>query len=67
MLRLECLLASHAASLNLPDEINVEHILPQTPAKTSQWIKNFTEEQRDQWGTADARSVTHWPQQRVVR
>ena len=49
LLRLEYLLASHAAPLNLPDEISVEHILPQTPGKTSQWIKDFTEEQREAW------------------
>ncbi|SBT05955.1 conserved hypothetical protein [Candidatus Propionivibrio aalborgensis] len=49
LLRLEYLLASHAAPLNLPDEISVEHILPQTPAKASQWVKGFTEEQREEW------------------
>ena len=49
LLRLEYLLASHAAPLNLPDEISVEHILPQTPSKTSQWLKDFTEEQCDAW------------------
>ena len=41
LLRLEYLLASHAAPLNLPDEISVEHIMPQTPGKTSQWLKDF--------------------------
>ncbi len=49
LLRLEYLLTSHAAPLNLPDEISVEHILPQTPGKTSQWLKDFTEEQRNAW------------------
>ncbi|WP_281913416.1 HNH endonuclease family protein [Massilia varians] len=49
LLRLEYLLASHAAPLNLPNEISVEHILPQTPGKDSQWIRDFTEEQRDAW------------------
>ena len=49
LLRLEYLLASHAAPLNLPDEISVEHILPQTPSATSQWVKDFTEEQRECW------------------
>lgn len=49
LLRLEYLLASHAAPLNLPDEISVEHILPQTPDKASQWIKDFTEDQREAW------------------
>lgn len=49
LLRLEYLLSSHAAPLNLPDEISVEHILPQTPGKASQWHKDFTEEQRETW------------------
>ncbi len=47
LLRLEYLLASHAAPLNLPDEISVEHILPQAPAATSKWVKDFTDAQRD--------------------
>lgn len=49
LLRLEYLLASHAAPLNLPDEISVEHILPQTPSKTGQWVKDFTDDQQDTW------------------
>lgn len=49
LLRLEYLLASHAAPLNLPDEISVEHILPQNPDKASQWVKDFTESQREDW------------------
>jgi hypothetical protein len=49
LLRLEYLLASHAAPLNLPDEISVEHILPQTPGKASQWLKDFTDAQREVW------------------
>jgi hypothetical protein len=49
LLRLEYLLASHAAPLNLPDEISVEHILPQTPAKASQWVIDFSEEDREVW------------------
>ena len=49
LLRLEYLLASHAAPLNLPDEISVEHILPQTPGKASQWLKDFTDDQREAW------------------
>lgn len=49
LLRLEYLVASHSAPLNLPDEISVEHILPQTPSATSQWVKDFTEEQREYW------------------
>lgn len=49
LLRLEYLLASHAAPLNLPDEISVEHILPQNPDGASQWVKDFSETQRETW------------------
>ncbi|AVD88554.1 DUF262 domain-containing protein [Pseudomonas sp. SWI44] len=49
LLRLEYLLASHAAPLNLPDDISVEHILPQNPDGASQWVKDFNEEQREIW------------------
>lgn len=49
LLRLEYLLASHAAPLNLPDDISVEHILPQNPDGASQWVKDFNEEQRETW------------------
>lgn len=49
LLRLEYLLASHAAPLNLPDDISVEHILPQSPDGASQWVKDFNEEQRETW------------------
>lgn len=49
LLRLEYLLASHAAPLNLPDDISVEHILPQTPNKAGQWARDFTEDQQDTW------------------
>ena len=49
LLRLEDLLASHAAPLNLPDEISVEHILPQTLSKAGQWVKDFTDDQQNTW------------------
>jgi len=49
LLRLEYLLASHAAPLNLPDDISVEHILPQNPGGASQWVIDFSEEQREVW------------------
>jgi len=49
LLRLEYLLAHHAAPLNLPDEISVEHILPQHPSEASQWFEDFTDAQRENW------------------
>ncbi len=32
-----------------PGRITVEHILPQTPTKDSEWIKRFSEEERIEW------------------
>jgi len=29
--------------------ITIEHILPQNPLENSEWIKNFTEKERDEW------------------
>jgi hypothetical protein len=49
LLRLECLYFNHTSILNLPDELSVEHILPQTPASTSQWVHAFSESDRNQW------------------
>jgi len=30
-------------------KITVEHILPQTPDKDSEWVSNFNEKERDEW------------------
>lgn len=49
LLRLEYLLSSHSALLNLPDEISVEHILPQTPPASSLWMKDYSAEQQECW------------------
>ena len=49
LLRLEYVLATHAAPLNIPDEISVEHILPQSIEKLSQWGRDFTEAQHEYW------------------
>lgn len=31
------------------NQMSVEHILPQTPKENSQWVKDFTLEQREEW------------------
>lgn len=49
LLRLEFLLFNHEGPLSLPDQISIEHILPQTPRKNSQWVNDFTPEQRELW------------------
>jgi len=49
LLRLERLYFSHSSALNLPDELSVEHILPQNPAAKSSWYKDFKPEQLELW------------------
>jgi uncharacterized protein with ParB-like and HNH nuclease domain len=49
LLRLEHIYFLHSSSLNLPDELSVEHILPQKPAVESQWAQDFTQEQQEFW------------------
>ncbi|MBC7334267.1 MAG: HNH endonuclease, partial [Actinobacteria bacterium] len=29
--------------------ITIEHVLPQEPAEESEWCKNFTEDERNEW------------------
>jgi hypothetical protein len=49
LLRLEHLYFNHSSVLNLPDELSMEHILPQTPAATSTWSQDFTPAQHEKW------------------
>ncbi len=49
LLRLENLNWDQLPSdLNLPDELSVEHIMPQNPAEKSQWVNDFKGEQ-ERW------------------
>ena len=47
MLKLDCILHGHTTKLDFPSTISIEHILPQTPKVGSQWLQDFTEEERD--------------------
>jgi len=49
LLRLENLYFNHSSVLNLPDELSVEHILPQTPSPTGYWSQTFTPVQQEEW------------------
>jgi hypothetical protein len=49
LLRLEYLYFNHSSVLNLPDDLSVEHILPQNPALTSCWTQDFTALEQEQW------------------
>lgn len=49
LMRLEYLYFNHSSVLNLPDDLSVEHILPQNPASTSRWTQDFTAADQAQW------------------
>ncbi len=37
------------SKLNPPDTISIEHILPQKPDPSSQWCKDFSDDDREKW------------------
>ena len=49
LLRLDSALANDPGASYDHNLITVEHVLPQTPNENSDWLKNFTEEEREHW------------------
>lgn len=49
LLRLDSLIAGNPGASYTHKIITVEHVLPQNPKSTSQWVQDFSEEQRSQW------------------
>jgi hypothetical protein len=49
LLRLDSLLAANPGASYAHKVITVEHVLPQNPKDDSQWVVDFTEEQRAHW------------------
>lgn len=49
LFKIDVLLASPDTRLQVPTQMSVEHILPQTPDSSSQWCKDFSEEDRQVW------------------
>lgn len=47
--KLEYLRLGNTQKINIPKHISVEHILPQNPEENSQWVKDFSEEERKEW------------------
>lgn len=41
--------ADHSSIFPDLSQISTEHILPQSPESISQWVKDFTEDQREEW------------------
>ena len=48
LLKLDYYYQNHDQKMHF-ETLSVEHILPQNPAEDSQWVKEFTTEQRDEW------------------
>lgn len=49
MLKLNLLYQDESSMLQIPSTITIEHILPQNPSSTSQWSKDFSNADRDEW------------------
>lgn len=49
LLRLDSVLAQDPGASYDHRIITVEHVLPQTPPKESQWVRDFSEEEAEQW------------------
>ena len=49
LLKLDLLYHGHTTKLEMPETISIEHILPQNPYDGSQWKRDFTDIDRDNW------------------
>lgn len=49
LMKVDMLSCSSDWKYTLPSTISIEHILPQTPTDDSQWKKDFTDEEREEW------------------
>lgn len=49
LLKLDLAFHGHTTKFLPPDTISIEHILPQTPATTSQWAQHYSQQERDIW------------------
>ena len=49
LLKIDLAYHGHPTKFLPPEKFTIEHILPQTPDRTSQWVIDFTEKDRDKW------------------
>ena len=49
LLKLDLIYNGNATEFLVPEEISIEHILPQNPPSQSHWQKDFSEEERNEW------------------
>ena len=47
--KLEYMNLEQGYDLQMPKYLSVEHVLPQNPNENSQWKRDFTEEEREEW------------------
>ena len=49
LLKLDLLYHGHTTKLEMPETVSIEHILPQNPSTKSQWKRDFTDNDRENW------------------
>lgn len=49
LLKLDLLYHGHTTKYEIPETISIEHILPQKPNDGSQWKKEFSDSERNEW------------------
>jgi uncharacterized protein with ParB-like and HNH nuclease domain len=49
LLKIDLSYHGHTTKFSPPGTISIEHILPQTPDAESQWVSDFTEQDRERW------------------
>ena len=49
LLKLDLYYLGYTTKFSPPGTLSIEHILPQNPVAGSQWLKDFTEEDREKW------------------
>jgi len=49
LLKIDLLYHGHTTKFSPPETISIEHILPQNPNANSQWVSDFSEQDREKW------------------
>lgn len=49
LLKIDLAYHGHTTKFSPPETVSIEHILPQTPDNSSQWVSDFTEPDREKW------------------
>ena len=49
LIKLDLLYHGHTTKMDMPENISIEHILPQNPPENSQWRLDFNDAEREEW------------------